>query len=700
MLSNTIPLGDESCDSKCAVRLQQENGVLIAIIDNPPVNAGSWSVRNGIVEMLDVAAREDGIEAVVVIGSGKTFISGSDIREFGKPLREPLVPQVIAAIEQCPKPVVAAIHGAGLGGGYEIALGCDYRIADGKAVVGLPEVRLGIIPGAGGTQRLPRLTGMSSAIGLITSSRRVPAPEAARLGMIDAVAVDDLRAEAIAIARSLAGQKRKVRDLPVPIETDEAIQEAKIDALKSAKGLTSVEVALDVLDKTSAMGFDEALAYERVAFETLRLSEQATALRHLFFAERRAMQVSGINPSDMRPIEKIGILGAGTMGSSIAIAFLDAGFCVTLIDRSEAAMAAGLGRIQENYRKAIVAGRLSADTAHAVLTRLQTTMEVQALAACDLLLEAVFEEYDVKLMVMRQLGELARPDAIIASNTSYLDLDRLAEATGCEQNVVGLHFFSPAHIMKLLEIVRGTATASHVLATALGLAKRLKKTAIVSGVGEGFVGNRIYAAYRRHCEFIVEDGAAPEQVDRAIEAFGFAMGPFAVSDLAGLDIAWRMRQRLSATRDRRERYVDIADKLCDAGRLGRKTGAGWYNYSPGSGRRVPSPETARIIEACRAESGRPQRSFSDREVARRAIAAMLNEAALVLAEGIAQRPSDIDLAMVNGYGFPAYLGGPLYWAARQGREVIAEAIDELAEANGFGFRRGNLDVLFNGAQTQ
>jgi 3-hydroxyacyl-CoA dehydrogenase len=562
--SNTTQADGASREAKGLVRLEREDSVLVAVIENPPVNAGSWGVRKGLVEAMDIAARDDSIEVVVVIGSGKTFISGSDIREFGKPLQEPLLPQVIASIEQCRKPVVAAIHGAALGGGYEVALGCDYRIADVTATVGLPEVRLGIIPGAGGTQRLPRLTGMSIAIGLITSGRRVPAPEAERLGMIDAVAVGNLRAEAIAVARSLAGRKRKIRDMPVLAEAEEAIRQAEANAMKDAKGLTSVAIAIDVLSKMNTMDFDAALAYERAAFDALRYSEQATALRHLFFAERMAVQVPGIDPRDTRSVQKVGILGAGTMGTSIAITFLDAGFSVTLIDCTEAALAAGLDRLRQNYARSVAAGRISEHVSSSAQMRLQTAMDVQALAMCDLLLEAVFEDYDVKLPVMRQLGDLARPDAIIASNTSYLDLDRLAEVTGRAQDVVGLHFFSPAHIMKLLEIVRGGATAPSVLATALNLAKRLKKTAIVAGVGEGFIGNRIYAAYRRHCEFMVDDGAAPEQVDKALEIFGFAMGPFAVSDLSGLDIAWKMRQRLAATRERRERYVEIADRLCEA----------------------------------------------------------------------------------------------------------------------------------------
>ncbi|WP_137132751.1 3-hydroxyacyl-CoA dehydrogenase NAD-binding domain-containing protein [Rhizobium sp. FY34] len=675
------------------VKFDIQDGVLIASIDNPPVNAGSWGVRQGLSDAMAMASTDETIKAVVIIGAGKTFISGSDIREFGKPLHEPLVPQLIKAIEACPKPVVAAIHGAGLGGGYEIALACDYRIAAATAVVGLPEVRLGIIPGAGGTQRLPRLTGMSRAIELISSARRVNAPEAVRLGMIDEVTAEDLRSAAIAAAKTLAGRKRLVRAMPIPSEPAEAIAKAENAASKSAKGLDSVDIALDILRRTISMDFDAALALEREAFETLRLGEQATALRYQFFAERQAQQLPGLDKAVPRAVEKVGILGAGTMGSGIAIAFLDAGYSVTLIDRTDEALAAGLARIQDNYAKSVASKRISDEAAVARLAHLGTTTDIQVLADCDLLLEAVFEDYDVKLPVMRQLGALARPGAIIASNTSYLDLDRLAEASNRAEDVVGLHFFSPAHIMKLLEVVRGARTAPDVLTTALAIGKRLKKTAVIAGVGEGFIGNRIYAAYRRHCEFMVEDGASPQQIDQALQSFGLAMGPFAVSDLSGLDIAWKMRQRLSATRDPRERYVAIADRLCEAGRLGRKTGAGWYSYDKAEGRGQPDPKAAHIIDECRRQSGRPQRSFSDVEIVRRALAAMVNEAVLLLSEGIAQRPSDVDLAIVNGYGFPAHRGGPLFWAARQPALMVEQAVDELEQAAGFGFRRAEISVL-------
>jgi 3-hydroxyacyl-CoA dehydrogenase len=687
LASDAISTGEPSL-----VRFERDDDILVAIIDNPPVNAGSWGVRKGLAGAMAAATEDQSISAVVILGHGKTFISGSDIREFGQPLREPLVPQVIAAIETCPKPVVAAIHGSGLGGGYEIALACDFRIAARTAVVGLPEVRLGIIPGAGGTQRLPRLTGMSRAIDLITSSRRVPAPEALKLGMIDAVSEGDLRDDAIAAARSLRGRKIRIRDKTISEEPEDLIRAAQAAARKSAKGLSSVDVALDMLSKTAHMNFDAALACERAAFDTLRTSEQATALRHVFFAERLAMQVPGIEGVKPRDIRRVGILGAGTMGTGIAMAFLDGGYDVIMLDRTQEALSAGHDRIRTTYEKSIAAGRIDELRAASLMAHLNCTTEMERLATCDLLLEAVFEDYDVKLPVMEQLAALARPDAVIASNTSYLDLDRLADQTGRAADVVGLHFFSPAHLMKLLEVVRGAKTSPETLATALVVAKRLKKTAVVAGVGEGFIGNRIYASYRRQCEFMVEEGAAPEDIDRALEGFGFAMGPFAVSDLSGLDIAWKMRQRLAATRDPQERYVTIADRLCEAGRLGRKTGAGWYDYTTSS-RGKNDPQTLSIIAKCRLESERPQRNFSPEQIVQRALAAIVNEAALLLGEGIAQRASDIDLAFVYGYGFPAYRGGPAYWASRMRPEDLETAMDDLAEATGFGFRRGDLGLV-------
>ncbi|MCO6188427.1 3-hydroxyacyl-CoA dehydrogenase NAD-binding domain-containing protein [Rhizobium sp. L1K21] len=680
-------------DGSSAVKLDIENGILVATIDNPPVNAGSWGVRRGLLEALMQARAAGGIEAIVIIGAGSTFISGSDIHEFAQPLREPTVPQVIMAIEDCPKPVVAAIHGAGLGGGYEIALGCDYRIADKEAVVGLPEVRLGIIPGAGGTQRLPRLTGMSRAVELITSGRRVGAHEAVELSMVDIIADGPLRAAAVNAAKSLHGKKRRLRDYSIPAEPPEKIDAARSKALRGAKGLASVPCALKVLEQTPLMDFDSALALERSTFETLRYGEQACALRYQFFAERRARQVEGLEASTSRDIGKVGILGAGTMGADIAICFLESGYRVTLIDRTQDALDIGVSRIHAHFQRSSAKQDRVKATASRQLASLRATTDIAALAEVDLLLEAVFEDMDVKIAVMQQLGKLAKPGAVIASNTSYLDLDRLAAATGRAHDVVGLHFFSPAHIMKLLEIVRGRKTSTPVLATALALGKQLKKSPIISAVGEGFIGNRIYSAYRRQCELMVQEGASPWEIDIALENFGFSMGPFAVSDISGLDIAWRTRQRLASKRDPRERYVKIADRLCEAGRLGRKTGAGWYDYGSADKRGIASVETERIISECRTEDGYVARLFSSEDIVTRALISMVNEAVNTLSEGIASRASDIDLAMVKGYGFPAYRGGPLYWAASRPPGFLEDALNDLEKVTGFGFKRGNLCLL-------
>ena len=654
------------------VRFERDGTVAVILIDNPPVNAGSAGVRRGIVEAIARLEATEDVQAAILIGAGKTFISGSDIREFGKPLAPPLVPQVIEAIERCSKPIVAAISGAGLGGGYEIALACDARMASAEAVVGLPEVRLGIIPGAGGTQRLPRLIGMERAIEIICSARRVSADEALQLGMIDAVAAKDLRAEACAFSLQLAGRKNRLRDRATPAIDDQALAAAKAKAEKSARGLSSVAEALRALDLARTTPIDAALREERSIFERLRGGEEAASLRHLFFAEREAMKLPP-GEARARVINSIGILGAGTMGAGIALAFLQAGYRVALIDTNASVLAKA---------QAFLAKQAAADG----LANLTTSVDFETLAGCELVLEAVVEDMAAKKDVLARAAQLL-PDALIASNTSYLDLDELAQATGRPQDVLGLHFFSPAHRMKLLEVVRGKATSMDALAAAMAIARKLGKTAVIAGVGEGFIGNRIYAAYRRHCEFMVEEGATPQQIDAALKAFGFAMGPFAVGDLSGLDIAWRMRQRLAASRDARERYVAIPDRLCQLGRFGRKTGAGWYRYSPEAPGGEPDPAVAEIIEASAQASGIQRRSLSDDEIVARALGAIVNEAGLVIEDGIAQRASDIDVVLVHGYGFPAGKGGPLFWAARQPAAAIAAAIDLIAKAQGFGFRR-------------
>jgi 3-hydroxyacyl-CoA dehydrogenase len=657
-VTNAMPEGGR-------VQLVAEGAVGFIVIDNPPVNAGSAAVRAGLVAAIAALNQNDALKAGVLIGAGKTFISGSDIREFGKPLQPPLVPDVVAAIEASPKPIVAAISGAGLGGGYEIALACDARVASPEAVVGLPEVRLGLIPGAGGTQRLPRLIGLVAAVEVICSSRRIAAPEALTLGMIDAV-VTDLRREAGAYAVALTGKKR-LRDSNVPPFDATDYDAAKRSAVKGARGLASVSHALRAVDLSVTHPIDEALREERAIFDDIRTGEEASALRHLFFAERQSAKFD----TDAQPkrLASIGVIGAGAMGSGIAVAALSAGYPVVLVDPDEGARvraAAFIAKERRSEAALILSG------------------EVVAAAQCDLIIEAIIEDMDAKAALLAELARCA-PQAILASNTSYLDLDIMSAALPRPERLVGLHFFNPAHRMKLLEVVKAAATAPDVLATALAFGRRLGKACVIAAVGEGFIGNRIYNAYRRHCEFLVEDGASPAQVDATLKDFGFAMGPFAVGDMSGLDIAWRMRKRLAATRDPRERYVTIPDRLCEAGRLGRKTGQGWYIYDAAAPAGRPDPAVDEIIETCARDTGRVRRPISNEEIIQRALGAIVNEAGLVLSERIARSKADIDLVLVNGYGFPACKGGPLFWAERQGN--IERLIDAAAQAYGFGFRR-------------
>lgn len=659
------------------VLFEAHGAVGIIVIDNPPVNAGSAAVRRGIVEATARLAADPALKAGILIGAGKTFISGSDIREFGKPIQPPLVPDVIAAIEACPKPIVAAISGAALGGGYEIALACDARVALSSSVVGLPETRLGLIPGAGGTQRLPRLVGLEAAIDIICSGRRVAASEALHLGMIDAI-VDDLREDAGAFALKLPG-KSLLRERPTPAIDDGALGAARTKALKGARGLASVGHALRALELAKSVPIDEALRQERAIFDEIRVGEEASALRHLFFAEREAAKFAGGNAS-ARGVKTIAVIGAGTMGAAIALASAQADFDVVLVDAASDALDRARAFIGKEDRSGEAASRISMET------------DVTKIAHADLVIEAIIEDMQAKRELLSRIATIA-PRAILASNTSYLDLDAIAAATGRASDVVGLHFFNPAHRMKLLEVVQCAATSGDVLASALAVGRRLGKVSVIARVGEGFIGNRIYNAYRRHCEFLVEDGAAPEEVDDALRAFGFAMGPFAVGDYSGLDIAWRMRQRLAATRDPRERYVAIPDRLCEAGRLGRKTGAGWYAYDGASPNGRPDQQVTEIIDACAMQAGVVRRSIGRDEIIARALGAIINEACLTLQDGIARRAADIDLVLVRGYGFPASKGGPLFWAKRQERASIDAYINTIAIAQGFGFRRCDLRCM-------
>ncbi|HEY6629815.1 MAG TPA: 3-hydroxyacyl-CoA dehydrogenase NAD-binding domain-containing protein [Rhizobiaceae bacterium] len=638
------------------------DGVLVVTIDNPPVNAASADMRQGLFAAIDHAAATPGIAAVVLTGAGRTFVGGADIREFGKPIAEPLLPQVINHIEESGKPVVAAINGAALGGGLEIALGCHHRIASASAKLGLPEVKLGIVPGAGGTQRLPRLAGVVAAAEMAATGRLVGAEEAHKSGIVDAVA-DDLVAAAVAAARDLAGKPpRRTGECVIASVDQEAFNKMSARVLARARGQDAPAEALRLVRSSAGRTLAEGLVDERATFIRLRDSDQAKALRHVFFAERAAAKVDGLEGVEPRPVRTIGIVGLGLMGSGIAVAALDAGYTVIGAEMTAEAAQHGRERIAGLLDRNVASGRLDAEGREQRLARLTTSGSMEALADVDLVIEAVFDDLAVKSELFQRLDDIVRPDTILATNTSYLDPDALAAATTRPERVVGLHFFSPANIMRLLEVVNCARTAPDVLATALAVAKKLGKLPVVSGVAEGFIGNSIFSAYRREAEFLIEDGASPEEIDAAMEAYGFAMGPFAVFDLTGLEIAWARRKRQAATRDPDERYVEIADRLCEAGRFGQKSGRGWYAY-PDSKRTV-DPEVAALIEDARARKGITPRRIEPDEIVTRLLGAMAAEGDRLLAGKIAQRAGDIDLVMINGYGFPAHKGGPMFVAGR------------------------------------
>jgi 3-hydroxyacyl-CoA dehydrogenase len=675
------------------VRLERDGDIAVVIIDNPPVNASSAAVREGLLAAIHTVRSDAGLRGAVLIGAGTTFVAGSDLREFGRSLAEPQLPTVIRAIEDCGKPVVAALHGAALGGGFELALGCDARVAAPGTVVGLPEVTLGIIPGAGGTQRLPRIVGIPRAIGMICSGERVPSAKALAAGLVDEEATGDLRAAAVAHARRLAGRKQRLRDRPVPMADAAEVAEAAAAALKAGKRRPAVQAAIDTVSATARVSIDDGLADERALFQQLRVSREAFALRHQFFAERDSAKHPSLDGAVPRLVQCIAVIGAGTMGSGIAIAALDAGYQVLLLEQEATALERGANRIHAHYAGRVQAGKLKATAAAATEARLSPSLDWPRIAEADLVIEAVFEELAVKRQVFQRIDALARPGAVLASNTSYLDLDAIAAATSRPQDVIGLHFFSPANVMKLMEVVRGTASAPDALATGLAVGRKLKKLPVLTGNAFGFVGNRLYAAYRRQCEFMVEEGAWPEQVDAALEAFGFAMGPFAVADLSGLDIAWRMRQAQASTRDPRARYVHIADRLCEAGRLGRKTGAGYYRYPDGASRPQADPAVAELIAQARRDKGVAARELRAEDIQRRVMLTLVNEAALLLAEGVAERATDVDVVLVNGYGFPRWEGGPVFWARERGAAALQSDLDALAAWSGPGFVRGDVRHL-------
>lgn len=660
--------------------------VLLVTVDNPPVNALGVDVRRGLAAAIEHAEANAAVQAVLIVGAGRNFIAGADIREFGKPPQPPALPDVCNRIEACHKPVIAAIHGAALGGGLEIALAAHYRLAVTGAKLGLPEVQLGLLPGAGGTQRTPRLIGAEAALSLMLSGRHVGAAEALKLGLIDrAGASDDILAEGLAYAQELLASHahvRRTRDaqgLADRAAAQAAIDAARAETAKKSRGLFSPLKIVDCVQAALDESFDEGLRFERKQFLACLESPQRAGLVHAFFAEREVQKAPETKSAAPRAIETVGVIGGGTMGAGIAVAVLDAGLPVTMIERDDAALARGRAHVEKVYDGLIAKGRMKPEAKAQILARFSGSTSYDALANADLVIEAVFEDMAVKQAVFAELDRVCKPGAVLATNTSYLDIDAIAASITRPQDVVGLHFFSPANIMKLLEVVVPEAVNADVVATAFDLAKKLRKVPVRAGVCDGFIGNRILAVYRTAADHLMEDGASPYQIDKAVREFGFPMGPYQVVDLAGGDIGWATRKRRAATRDPNARYVQIADRLCERGWFGQKTGRGFYLYPEGARTGVPDPEVEAIIAAERERAGITPRTFSDEEVIRRYMAAMINEGANVVFEKIALRPLDVDVTLLYGYGFPRYRGGPMKYADTVGLANVLADIREFAK---------------------
>jgi 3-hydroxyacyl-CoA dehydrogenase len=659
----------------------------VITINNPPVNALSQKVREGVMSAI-TNAQTDNSKAIVLICEGRTFVAGADIKEFGKPPMAPSLPEVNEAIESSAKPVIAALHGTALGGGFELALSCHYRCALNTAAVGLPEVNLGILPGAGGTQRLPRLVGVETALDVITSGKRVAAPKALELGMIDRVVEEPLQDSALAYAQSLLEEGaplRRVRDLEVPAaESDADVFEVwRKNMAKRRRGQVAPQKIVDCVEAAVSKPFEDGLQFERASFVECVGSDQAAAMRHMFFAERKAAVVEDLNENaKAKPINRVGIIGAGTMGGGIAMTFANAGIPVTLLELNQEALDRGLAMISKNYGITVSKGKMSQEAADKRQALITGSTSYDSLADVDLVIEAVFESMDVKRQVFGELDRVCKPGAILASNTSYLDVNEIAACTSRPQDVVGLHFFSPANVMRLLEVVRADATSEDVIATSMALGKKIGKVPVLARVCYGFIGNRMLRPYAREAQLSMIEGASPEQIDGVLTRFGMAMGPLAVGDLAGLDIGYKARQALTPQQKGDPRSYCIADALVEMGRLGQKSGAGYYRYDPETRARSSDPEVLEVIEAQARAHGVQRRTMTDQEILDRHLMALINEGFHILGEGIAQRPSDIDVVYVNGYGFPVFRGGPMFTASQMGLREVYDCICALRDKTG------------------
>lgn len=644
------------------VNYEVDGDIAVVTVNNPPVNALSHAVRQGLVDAANRADADDAVRAVLLICDGRTFMAGADVREFGQPPKEPHLPQAINVVEAAAKPWVAAIHGTALGGGLEVALGCAGRVAVASAKLGLPEVHLGILPGAGGTVRLPRIIDPIKALHMVVSGKPISAAEAAELGLIDAV-VEDLRQGGLNRAREIISGARPVPLMDREVTQPDGWDEELAKATSRARGQNSPLEAAEQMTASLNMPAWDAITRERDTIMKLFTDPQSLALRHIFFAERSATRIPELKGVAPRPIESIGIIGGGTMGAGIATACLMSGCQVMMVERDDAALSAGLDRVSGTLDASAARKVISAEKSEAMKGALSGSTEYAALGDVDLVIEAVFEDMEVKKQVFALLEAACKPEAVLATNTSYLDINEIAASISDPSRVIGLHFFSPAHVMKLLEIIRHDAVADDVLSTGFALGKRLGKVSVPSGVCDGFIGNRILTAYRRECEYMVEDGAWPQEVDAAMRAYGYPMGIFAMQDMAGLDIGWAARKRRAPTRPASERYVSIADRICELGRFGQKTGSGWYNYPEGSRRGEPDPVVEQIIREESEKAGISRRDFTAEEIMDRILGAMVREGQAILDEGIAASSEAIDVVMVNGYGFPRWRGGPMFAAS-------------------------------------
>ncbi len=651
-----------------AVTTERKGDILVITANNPPVNALGFDVRAGLEAGIKEAQGDASIKAVVIRCDGRTFFAGADITEFGKPMQEPALPTVVNMIEACEKPVVAAVHGTALGGGFEVALGCHYRIAVPSAKFGLPEVKLGILPGAGGTQRLPRLAGVEVALEMATKGNPISAKQAKEYGIVDKLADEDsLTDDAIAFANEVADK----RPLPVTSEKTAKAESGVFDAFRKAnarkfRGFEAPETIIELIETTHDKPFQQGAEAERQSFMKLIMGTQSAAQRHIFFAERKASKIDDV-PDDIqkRDIKRVGVIGAGTMGGGISMNFLSVGIPVTIVEMNQEALDRGTGVMRKNYESTAKKGRITSDQVEKAMGLLTPTLDFDALGECDLIIEAVYENMDVKKDIFGRLDKLAKPGAILASNTSYLDINEIATATSRPGDVLGMHFFSPANVMKLLEVVRGDKTEKDVLATVMALAKKIRKVAVVAGVCDGFIGNRMLMPRQVEANKLLMEGATPSQIDKVHVDFGMPMGPFQMADLAGVDIGWHRDPT---------RIESVRDALCAEERWGQKKGAGFYDYDE-KRNPSPSPRVMEIIEEWRAKTGTPQHDITDQEIVERTLYPMVNEGALILEEGKAQRASDIDVVWIYGYGWPVYRGGPMFWADTVGLKTIVEALD-------------------------